>query len=61
MGSPVFSRGVRLIEDMLIWRKRGEDREHEREEKTMIMYIVCSIYVPRFLGICAFYRKRCAF
>ena len=24
-----------------------------------LLYI--NIYVPRFLGICAFYRKRCAF
>ena len=42
MGS--FSRGMSLIGDMLMWRERGEDREHEREEKTMIMYIVGSTH-----------------
>ena len=29
--------------------------------KETSMFIYTSIYVPRFLGICAFYRKRCAF
>ena len=45
MGSPVFfSRGVRLIGDMIIWRERGEDREHKRRENND--RVVCSTYTP---------------